>query len=199
MSKNAKSADFNRFDIKIPYFGPPHTFLKSRDSVRHVIIIAGPASPIAGICRTCGVGAVVEKICYLVEYSLDNFEHGFTNVFHHADKLKSDNTLNPRYICINCAKLLKASNVSGYKRLKTEKRFLAKFLDSPSDCSHSNCQHIVTSFEDLKKIWSRASYHNQCQFMVLLAQDIKLKIRTDIESNISQLNIHLMKLLYFPN
>ena len=26
MSKNAKSADFNRFDIKIPYFGPPHTF-----------------------------------------------------------------------------------------------------------------------------------------------------------------------------
>ena len=31
MSKNAKSADFNRFDIKIPYFGPPHIFLKSWD------------------------------------------------------------------------------------------------------------------------------------------------------------------------
>ena len=70
--------------------------------------------------------------------------------------------------------------------LKTEKRFLAKFLESPSDCSYSNCQHNETSFEDLKKTWSSASYQNQCQFMVFLAQDIKTKIRKDIESNISQ-------------
>ena len=31
MSKNAKSADINRFDIKIPYFGPPRTYLTSWD------------------------------------------------------------------------------------------------------------------------------------------------------------------------
>ena len=31
MSKSAKSADSSRFDIKIPYFGPPHACLTSWD------------------------------------------------------------------------------------------------------------------------------------------------------------------------
>ena len=31
MSKNAKSADSSRFNIEIPYFGPPHAYLTSWD------------------------------------------------------------------------------------------------------------------------------------------------------------------------
>ena len=35
MSKNAKSADFSRFNIEIPYFGPPHAYLTSWDPLCH--------------------------------------------------------------------------------------------------------------------------------------------------------------------
>ena len=33
MSKTAKSADFNRINSKVPYFGPPHVYLTSLDPI----------------------------------------------------------------------------------------------------------------------------------------------------------------------
>ena len=33
ISKTAKSADFNRINSKVPYFGPPHVYLTSLDPI----------------------------------------------------------------------------------------------------------------------------------------------------------------------
>ena len=132
----------------------------------------------------------MEKNCNSVTYIIKNYERGLLNGFYHAEHLSSDHPYNPKYICINCAKLVKALNETGYKRPKVTKRCLAKFMPSPSDCESCVCDHIEVTYNDLKRNWLKASYQDQCQFMAFLGSEVAAGIKEDFDNNILKLKHH---------
>jgi hypothetical protein len=70
----------------------------------------GPVEPIKGICRTCGKHGIEEMKPYLLSHFLSEYESGIKRLFENAEALWSDDPLNPKFVCVCCAKAIRASS-----------------------------------------------------------------------------------------
>ena len=112
------------------------------------------------------------------------FERGLTSAFYHGEKLSSDNKLNPRFVCINCAKLIRSLNASGFKRPKVEKRILPKFVPSSTDGDVAEkSDKEETSYDDLVNAWTTATFETQCKFMVYVGKEVVQDVKEDFQEN----------------
>jgi hypothetical protein len=80
----------------------------------------GP-SPIGGICRTCGTNTSKETDCLKVTYFIANYLSGLKNAFHHGEELAHDHFFNPKYLCDNCAKLVRLFSKQSANDVKRQK------------------------------------------------------------------------------
>ena len=151
----------------------------------------GPTA-IGGLCRLCGSSSNDEKDCLRLTFFLENYAEAIASCYHHGELLHEDHILNPKFICVTCAKGLRefkklTSSKQWFKRQKCEKKFLPNFLPSSSDCNIGNCDHKQLDISVLTNIWRGLTQRAQCLFLEMIVNELRHAIMEDYATNFDKM------------